>query len=183
MSEAKYYKSVKTNAIAELVGKNEHGVILLLDNGEERVLAQSTLKRWWVEVEAPTTPKTVKSTLALAEVTTPEDLSEFTGLHKQFMNAIKKLLETSGTEMFYRETTKTYNLTSNNTIYLWFKLTRNNINVFVKSKAVGTDFVYTPVNHNFDMKIVFTEWNSKSYNTVRKLHDLSLNFQNNKKKK
>ena len=35
--DTKYYRSVKTNEVAELVGHNEHGVILLLNNGEERV--------------------------------------------------------------------------------------------------------------------------------------------------
>lgn len=183
MSEAKYYKSVKTGVIAELVGKNEHGVILLLDNGEERVLASSTLKRWWTELtKAPQLemlPETPEPNVILEDETS----SKFTGLHKQFITAIKKFLETSGSEMFFRDTMGTYNLTNGGTIYLWFKLTRKGVNVFVKSKAVGTDFTYTPLNHNFDMKIVFEEWNTKAYHTLRKLHDSSLKYQTDKKKK
>jgi hypothetical protein len=183
MSEAKYYKSVKTGVIAELVGKNEHGVILLLDNGEERVLATSTLKRWWTELsKAPQLemlPETQKTDTEFAE----DASSKFTGLHKQFITAINKFVETSGSELFFRETMGTYNLINDGTIYLWFKLTRNGVNVFVKSKAVGTDFAHTPLNHNFDMKIVFTSWDTKSYHTLRKLHDLSLKYQASKKKK
>lgn len=183
MSEAKYYKSVKTGVIAELVGKNEHGVILLLDNGEERVLAASTLKRWWTELTKA--PQLEMLTEAQEANTAPEDdtSSNFTGIPKQFMTAIKKFVETSGSELFFRETMGTYNLINNGTIYLWFKFTRKGVNVFVKSKAVGTDYTYTPLNHNFDMKVVFNEWNSKAYHTLRKLHDASLRYQINKKKK
>lgn len=179
MSEAKYYKSVKTGVIAELVGKNEHGVILLLDNGEERVLATSTLKRWWTEMDGPAQPTAPQPAPSVDEDVT----SKFTGLHKQFITAITKLVETSNSNLFFRETMGTYNLINNGTIYLWFKLTRKGINVFVKSKAVGTDFTHTKLNHNFDMKITFDEWNAKSYSTLRKLHDSSLRYQLNKKKK
>lgn len=181
MSDAKYYKSVKTGTIAELVGKNEHGVILLLDNGEERVLATSTLKRWWTEISKTSQLEMLAETEA-APTPTEDTTSSFTGLHKQFMTAITKLLETNGSEMFFRETMSTYNLMNGGTIYLWFTFTRKSVNVFVKSKAVGTDFTYTPRNHNYDMKIVFTEWNTKAYHTLRKLHDSSLKYQINKKK-
>lgn len=183
MSEAKYYKSVKTGKLAELVGKNEHGVILLLDNGEERILAASTLKRWWVEVDTSPQLEMLAETEPIKSPHQEEASSDLTGIHKQFLTAITKLLETSGSRMFFRETMGTYNLINDGTIYLWFKFTRKGVNVFAKSKAVGLDFTYTPRNHNYDMKIVFDEWNTKAYHTLRKLHDSSLKYQASKKKK
>lgn len=188
LSETKYFKSVKTNEVAELVGKSKNGVVLLLSNGEERVLALSTLKRWWVGVDetAPSKPprKPVRRVSKSKKLeVTEEDVANLEGTHKQFVTAILKLTQTVGSEMFIRETTGSYNLTTDGTIYLLFKLTKAGVNVFVKSKAVGTGFEHTTVNHNFDMRVTFSEWNTKCYNTLRQLHDLSLQYQTNKKKK
>lgn len=176
--ETKYYKSVKTNAVAELVGKNEHGVILLLEDGEERVLALSTLKRWWKAVDyipQESTPKQRKTTSLVMET---EDLD---GIHKEFIVSAHKLAEAVNSELFVRPNTKNYNLRKDGTIYLFFVLTKKGVVLHAKTKAIGTGFTYTKVNHNFDAKILFDTWNTETYNQLRRIHDLSLQYQTAKK--
>lgn len=178
--ETKYYKSVKTNAVAELVGKNEHGVILLLEDGEERVLALSTLKRWWKAVdyipqEATQKPQNIKNSSI--------KINDLEGVHKEFIISAHKLAETFDSELFVRPSTKSYNLRKNGTIYLFFTLTKKGVVLHAKTKAIGESFSHTKVNHNFDAKILFDTWNTETYNKLRRIHDLSIQYQKAKKVK
>lgn len=192
--DSKYYQSIKTNQVAELVGQNEHGSILLLPNGEERILATSTLKRWWkqvpkqeVVVEKPEVkeqqvepltmevkPNNKKKKPQVESLAVPTDL---TGLNKDFVEAIVKICEVTGSELFIRPSTGSYNLKKQGKIYLFFKLTGKGIVLYTKGKALeGSGIEFITVNHNFDAKILFTEWDTETYNTLRNICDLSLRY-------
>lgn len=184
--ETKYFKSVKTNAVAELVGQNEHGVILLLEDGEERILATSTFKRWWKAVEQPKPQAKQRKTRATTQsiTTSPTVVTDsLEGIHKEFIVSAHKLAEAVNSELFVRPNTKSYNLRKDNTIYLFFQLTKKGVTLYAKTKAIGEGFTYTKVNHNFDAKILFDSWNTETYNQLRRIHDLSLQYQASRKTK
>ena len=164
---AKIFKSIKNGTLAELVGNNDHGVVLLLQNGEERILAPSTFKRWWKETQVET-PKT----------TAPTPTGN---MQENFILAANKMAELVGAELFVRPNTKNYNFRKEGVIYLWFTVTKTGVTLYAKSKAIGTKYPHIKVNHNFDVKIQIDKWNTEVYNTIREIHDLSLDYQLSRK--
>lgn len=180
----KYYKHESNGSVAELVGKNENGVILLLDNGEERVLALSTFSRWWkavnkvTRVEAPSNKQTRKPKDTNNKVPITDELVDnLQGVSKQLITTIMKLSETYNSNSFKRTTTGSYNLTKDGIIYLLVRLNKKGGTIYTKSKALGDKVDYIKTSGNFDAKIYITDWDSNIYKQVRKIHDLAINYQ------
>ena len=182
----KYYKCISNDAVAELVGKNNNGVILLLENGEERVLALSTLNRWWRELDEEPKPKAKVKPKANSNNKVPitEDvINQLQGVQKQLVTTILKLSETYNSNAFIRTTTGSYNLTKDGTIYLYIRLTKSGATLYTKSKALDNGIEYIKTSGNLNAKISITDWSSQVYKQVRKIHDLAINYQITKNNK
>lgn len=178
----KLYQSKKNNKIAELIGENEHGVIILLDDGDERILAPSTFKRWWKPLELHEEETAVAKEPQqepVKELPSVEPILEATDnkLHQQFLIAAEKLAQVYEAELFVRPDGKSYNFRKNGRIYFVFILNKEFVTIRAKSKAIGEKYAYTAVNHNFDVSIKVKSWDSTTYEMLRELHNMSLTYQ------
>lgn len=175
----KYYKHESNDSVAELVGKNSNGVILLLENGEERVLALSTFNRWWKPlVDKPKSKSKVKVVNTNNKVPITDDLiQELQGVGQQLITTLVKFSETYNCGSFKRTTTGSYNLTKDGVIYLLVRLNKKGGTIYTKSKALGDKVEYSKTSGNFDAKINIVDWSSYTYKQVRKIHDLAINYQ------
>ena len=188
---SKYFKSLKTGKVAELVADSEQKVVLLFENGEERELAHSTFKRWWkvtdeeAHIEHHEETQSNEDTASDASISNL-DVPEGETIQDKILVAAMKLAEASSSELFVREGTKNYNFRKNGVIYFWFTLTKSGVTLRAKSKATkNLKLSIEPkhMNHNYDLRFDITEWSTTAYELVRQLHDASLVYQMAAKKK
>ena len=172
------FKSIKGEQTAELLARNENGVILRFEDGEERIVAENTLKRWWKPIPEDGD-----------EAETPVELFEkdkdFDSLHSNLIAFMNKMEEEMGITIFKSDKVKGfYSLKKDGKMYMVIILSGlQGATLWLRSKAIEGICEYRKMKHMFDARVTISEWNLSSYDLVVKRHNLSLNYQATKASK
>lgn len=200
-----FFKSRKSETIGKLVAENENSVTLCLqDTEEEKVIARSTLKRWWrpyepvqdtlqiveevikekepeeVFEEVPKPEKEVKAPKAKAEAN-----NDYSDLFEHTFNFMDRMKEACDVTIFSSDKVKGfYSMKKDDKMYMVFNFSKKSgVTLWLRSKAVKGLVEYTHYNHAFDARVNIREWNSEIANLVSELHRASLEFQLDKNSK
>lgn len=187
------YKSLRNGQTATLLAHNKNGVLLQLETGEEKIIAESTLKRWWKLLENESLGmETPTQEQPITRVTPTEDNDFYSQMllsEKQLesplitdvFNLFHKIAEVNQTQLQPYPTTKGfYTLKHKGKIYMAFTASSKSVTLWLKDKAVGQVAKSTYVNHSFDTRLNITQWNTDVYKQITELHDKSLRYHVNK---
>ncbi len=195
------YKCTRNEQVAELVGYNDGVVILRLEDGEEKIIAESTLKRWWQRIEgedsqarkeAATAKEAVKEKPVKQEpkpkaapkkpaIKAPDVPNEVSNKFFELVDKMKEIHE--GITVFESDKVPGfYSLKVDGKIYMAFSVTKKaGFTLWLRTAAIdGIIDEYQKMNHMFDARLKVTHWDTEVYNLIRKLHDASLKFQKDK---
>lgn len=209
---SKLFKSIKNGTIAELLVENGDSVGLhILDTDEEKIIASSTLKRWWKpyeddwkETKEPTQPKeepNIQPKEEIKELKEPEQpkkskstnkkekvKEDFSDIHKHILDFVEEMKKEHNIILWVSDKTAGFHtLKKDGKIYMAFAFTKKSgVTLWMRSEAIEGICEYKHYNHAFDARISINTWTPETYDLLSKLHTASLNFQiakNNKLKK
>lgn len=179
----KKIESKRNGQLAEILKEDENNILIKLENGEEKKLSKSTIKRWWKMVEEiiPQSEETTQEKPAREtkkEETKIEEAIIQSNQLKDFIiaEAIKRNCIT-----FSGKVKALVSIKYNNVAALAFTFGKKGINLWLREvNCQGIVNDYKKTNHLFGARISLKEFTAENKELIIKLMEKSIEFVINK---